>query len=86
MINDRQKLFSIPFEFLADDDIKVYLTPAGQDPNDTADVLVLSTQYSLTGAGVTGGGNRMRIGDRELSITSAPEFQTGHSKWKPANR
>lgn len=36
--------------------------------------------------GVTGDGNTMRIGDRELSITELPQLQTGYKKWQPANR
>lgn len=33
-------------------DIKVYLTPVGSAPDDTADILVLTTDYTITGVGV----------------------------------
>jgi len=36
--------------------------------------------------GVTGGGNEMRIGDREIRMTGVPELKSGYSEWKPANR
>lgn len=36
--------------------------------------------------GVTGGGNRMRVGDRAVKITGAPELTTGTERWQPASR
>jgi microcystin-dependent protein len=34
------------------EEIQVYLTPAGNDPDDTADILTLTTDYTVTGVGV----------------------------------
>lgn len=36
--------------------------------------------------GVTGTGNRMRVGDRAVQITGKPAFVSGAEKWQPANR
>lgn len=36
--------------------------------------------------GVTGGGNMMRVGDREVQITGMPALKTGARTWQPANR
>jgi defect-in-organelle-trafficking protein DotC len=36
--------------------------------------------------GVTGGGKMMRIGDREVLISSMPELVTGTEAWQPASR
>lgn len=48
--------FTIPFEFYADAEILAYQTLSGADPDDSADILTLTTDYTLTGEGVTGGG------------------------------
>lgn len=48
---------------------------------------MISPPYALqVDRGVTGGGSNMRVGDRSLSITAKPEFQTGYEEWQPANR
>ena len=48
---------------------------------------MISPPYATqTDRGVTGDGNTMRIGDRNLSITDLPQLQTGYKKWQPANR
>ena len=43
--------FGFSFEFLADEDLLVYLTPKNQLADDTADLLTLNTHYTVTGAG-----------------------------------
>lgn len=48
--------FSIPFKWFADEDIKAYLTPAGEDPEEPRDNLVLNVDYTLTGTGDDNGG------------------------------
>ena len=52
-----QTTFSYSFEVEANDEIVVYLTPAGSDPDDSSDILILTTNYSVTGVGDAGGGN-----------------------------
>ncbi len=36
--------------------------------------------------GVTGGGEKMRVGDRAVQITGAPALMPGSEIWQPANR
>ena len=36
--------------------------------------------------GITGGGDKMRVGDRAIQITGKPEFVPGTEKWQPASR
>lgn len=48
---------------------------------------MVSPPYALqVDRGVTGGGDEMRIGDRAVQITGAPEFKTGYEQWQPASR
>lgn len=48
---------------------------------------MVSPPYALqVDRGVTGGGNEMRVGDRNVSITGLPSLQTGTQEWSPANR
>jgi len=48
---------------------------------------MVSPPYALqVDRGVTGGGNEMRVGDRNVSITGLPELQTGTQEWSPVNR
>lgn len=48
---------------------------------------MVSPPYALqVDRGVTGGGNEMRVGDRNVSITGLPELKTGTQEWSPANR
>jgi len=48
---------------------------------------MISPPYAMQiDRGVTGDGNTMRIGDRELEITNMPQLQTGYDQWQPANR
>lgn len=52
-----QTTFAYPFEIFEDADIKVYQVADGVDPDDTTDLLTLTTHYTVTNAGVTGGGD-----------------------------
>lgn len=48
---------------------------------------MVSPPYALqVDRGVTGGGEEMRVGDRNVSITGLPALQTGAQQWSPANR
>lgn len=48
---------------------------------------MVSPPYALqVDRGVTGGGNEMRVGDRNVSITGLPSLQTRTQEWSPANR
>ncbi len=48
---------------------------------------MVSPPYAVqTDRGVTGDGQTMRVGDREVRITGMPELNTGTRTWKPANR
>lgn len=50
-----QTEFDFNFKIYADIDLKVYLTPDGQDPNDTTDILTLNTDYTVVVDGDDGG-------------------------------
>lgn len=50
-----QTEFDFNFKIYADIDLKVYLTPDGQDPNDTTDILTLTTDYTVVVDGDDGG-------------------------------
>lgn len=52
-----QTTFTYPFEIFEDADIKVFVTPNGQTANDATDLKTLTTDYTVTNAGQTGGGN-----------------------------
>jgi hypothetical protein len=43
--------FSIPFQFDLETDLRVYLTPNGEIPNDISNLLSLGNDYTVTGAG-----------------------------------
>ena len=48
---------------------------------------MISPPYALqVDRGITGGGNRMRVGDRAVQITGRPEFIPGSNTWQPASR
>ncbi len=48
---------------------------------------MVSPPYALqTDRGVTGGGNEMRVGDRQVEITGIPVLKPGYDEWQPANR
>jgi len=80
-----QTLFPFNFKIYNDEDIKVYLTPAGQDADDAVDILTLNTHYTVTINGDLGGDVTLvtgaGVGDaiteiRELSIDRFVEYQT----------
>ncbi len=50
-----QTLFTFTFKIYDTSDIKVYLTPAGDTPDDTADLLTETTDYSVSINGDNGG-------------------------------
>lgn len=48
---------------------------------------MVSAPYALqVDRGITGGGTRMRVGDRAVEITGMPELVTGTESWQPASR
>ena len=47
--------FTFNFKIYETTDIKVYLTPVGQDPDDAADILVITTDYTVAIDGDNGG-------------------------------
>ena len=51
-----QVTFDFPFPFFLEGDLTVYLTPAGQVGDDTADLLTLTTDYTVNGADTQNGG------------------------------
>ncbi|HHZ69815.1 MAG TPA: hypothetical protein EYN54_05940, partial [Methylococcaceae bacterium] len=51
--NAAQTIFNYTFKIFADTDLNVYITPSGQDANDSAD---LTTAYTVTGLGDEDGG------------------------------
>ena len=81
-----QDTFAYTFEIYAESDLKVYLTPVGSTPNDTNDLLTLTTDYTVTGEGVENGGNVVLVtpataGDvitiiRDIPISRTSQYQT----------
>tara|TARA_R110000782_G_scaffold2970_1_gene10991 strand:+ start:25269 stop:26954 length:1686 start_codon:yes stop_codon:yes gene_type:complete len=81
-----QTVFDFPIPFFNDADLQVYLTPAGQQSSDTADILVLTTNYSVVGANTQDSGEITLVtgattGDvitieRVVSISRLTDFQT----------
>ena len=51
-----QTTFSYTFPIKADGDLKVYQRTAGSTPSDADDILVLTTDYTVTGANTASGG------------------------------
>ncbi len=48
---------------------------------------MVSAPYALqVDRGVTGGGDKMRIGDRAIQISGRPQFKPGSDEWQPASR
>lgn len=43
--------FTVSYPFFTDASLQVFLTPVGQDPDDAADLLTLTTEYTVVGAG-----------------------------------
>jgi len=52
-----QTVFAYPFAIFADADLKVYQTLSGATADDSADLLTLTTHYTVSGAASTDGGN-----------------------------
>lgn len=79
-----QTVFSFVFKIYLDADVKVYLTPAGQTPNDVADLLIIATDYSVSINGDNGGDVTLNVGAnindlitivRSLDIDRQIEYQ-----------
>lgn len=51
-----QTVFDFPIPFFVDGDLSVWLTPTGSSADDTADLLTITTEYTVTGAGTQSGG------------------------------
>lgn len=51
-----QTVFIVPFPFFVNSDLAVWLTPAGTTADDPTDILALTTDYTVTGAGNANGG------------------------------
>lgn len=60
-----ETIFIYNFLVPLDGDIEVYLTPAGEIPDPSADLQTLNVDYTVQGAGVTDGGT--------ITFTTAPE-------------
>jgi len=52
-----QTIFGYTYKIFAAADLKVYLTPVGTTPNPSADLLTLTTEYTVSNVGSDGGGN-----------------------------
>jgi defect-in-organelle-trafficking protein DotC len=46
--------------------------------------MVSAPYVDMTDRGVTGGGNKLQIGDRQISITGAPALDNHPDRWTPA--
>ena len=51
-----QTVFDYPFIIFEEADLKVYLTPVGDEPNDEDDILILNVDYTVTDVGAETGG------------------------------
>lgn len=80
-----QTVFPFLFKIFNDTDIKVYQTPSGSTPDDTTDLLTLTTDYTVTIDGDNGGEITLVSGatlndtivlKRELPIGRTTEYQT----------
>ncbi len=80
-----QTTFAYPFEIFKDADLKVYQVSSSGTPDDTTDLLTLTTHYTVTGAGVDTGGNVVlvtgaTVGDvitikRDLAVKRTTDYQ-----------
>lgn len=81
-----QTVFDFPIPFFADGDLTVWLTPVGQAADDAADLLTITTEYTVTGANTQDGGQITLVtpataGDiitieRIVDIARLSDFQT----------
>ena len=51
-----QTVYVVPFPFYVNTDLLVFSRVAGSNPDDAIDILVLTTDYTVTGAGAAAGG------------------------------
>ncbi|MCK5236079.1 MAG: hypothetical protein KAR06_03755 [Deltaproteobacteria bacterium] len=80
-----QTTFAYPFEIFEDADLKVYQVSSSGTPDDTTDILTLTTHYTVTGAGADTGGNVVLVtgataGDvitikRDLAVKRTTDYQ-----------
>ena len=59
-----QTIFTFNFKIFNESDLVVYQTPSGNTPDDTADLLTLSTDYTVTIDGDDGGTVTLLVGAR----------------------
>lgn len=80
-----QTVFPFLFTIFSETDIKVYQTPSGSTPDDTADLLTLTTDYTVTINGTAGGEITLVTGasindtivlKRNLPINRDVDYQT----------
>ena len=81
-----QTVFAYPFAIFEDADLLVYSTPVGNVADDSADVLTLTTHYTVSGAGTTAGGDVTLVtgatsGDiitivRDIAVARTSDYQT----------
>jgi len=80
-----QTVFTFLFKIYEETDLKVYQTPSGSTPDDTADLLALTTDYTVTINGDSGGDITLVSGatsgdtlvlKRSLPIDRDVEYQT----------
>lgn len=82
-----QTTFTYAFRIDQQADIKVYQTPVANSPSDSADILVLNTDYTVTGAGTDAGGTIVLTtgatnGDiltlvRDMPLARISQYNTG---------
>lgn len=73
-----QTIFNYTFKIYASTDLNVYVTPVGQDPDDSADI---TTAYTVSGVGVDAGGSitlnsGTTSGDRVTIVSDIPTNRT----------
>jgi len=73
-----QTVFPYAFEIRTSSEILVYKTPVGDTPDENTDLLTLTTDYTVSNAGVTGGGNitlvvAATLGDIVTAVSN-PDF------------
>ncbi len=81
-----QDTFAYTFPIYEDSDLVVYLTPVGQAADDAADILTLTTDYTVSGEGTSNGGNVVLVvaataGDiitihRDIPVARTSDYQT----------